>query len=110
MPSGTHKAGGRRWGIQESTQSFSPALGHLLGFKGCFSQWFVLLLARTLRASQLFDIYFIACVSVQQYRKTTQGRCLKVASEEVRSLVPASCQPEISLGKSIMQLLSFGFN
>lgn len=110
MPSGTDKAAGRRWGRQKSAKSFSTALVHLLGFKGFFSQWFMLLFARTLRAPQLFGIYFIPCVCIQQYKKTTQGRCLKLASEEVRRLVPALHPPETSLGKSIMQLLSFGFN
>lgn len=65
---------------------------------------------RTLRALQLFDIYFIACICLQQYKKKPQGRCLKLASEEVKRLVLPSYQPETSMGKSIMQLLSFGFN
>lgn len=110
MPSGTDKAGGRRRGRQESATSFGAALIHLLAFVVGFSHRFVLPFARTLRAPQLFDIYFIACVCVQQYKEMTQGRCLKLASEEVRRLVLPLYQRQTSMGKSIMQLLSFGFN
>jgi len=92
------------------TESFGTALIYLLGFKVCFRQWFTLLCARTLRALQLFDIDFVACIGVQQYKKRIQGRCLKLASEEVTRLVPPLCQCETSTGKSIMKLLSFGFN
>lgn len=63
-PQGTDKASGRRPSRQENTKSFSTALVHLFGFKVCFSEWFMLLFARTLRGPQLFQYYFIGFVCV----------------------------------------------
>lgn len=65
---------------------------------------------KNILSSAAFWYLLHRCVFVQQYKKKPEGWCLKLASEEVKRPVLPFYQPVTSMGKSVMQLLSFGFD